>query len=165
LGAEFIHLPIPDCIYRRVRGPLGWCYPSHADIFGPVHPDDGERVGELAELLSALPAGRRLFAPLAIGGHVDHVLVRRAVETGFRPALTYYADQPYCARDPGPLAELRARADWIEESDVLDDESLAIKLDAVRAYASQAPKLYPGGFDEGSPARASLEVESFWRKG
>jgi LmbE family N-acetylglucosaminyl deacetylase len=164
LGADHVHLPIPDCIYRRARAPGKWRYASRPDIFGPLHPEDGELPAEIVTRLSALPPAARLVAPLGIGGHVDHVLGRQAAEAWAHPALTYYADQPYCSRDPKPLENLRGQPAWSEEWMTWAEGCLATKLEAVRAYASQVAKLYPGGLGEGSAARQSLRGESYWRK-
>jgi hypothetical protein len=46
------------------------------------------------ELTQAIPQGAALVSPLTVGGHVDHRLVRAAVEGLSLPAW-YYADYPY----------------------------------------------------------------------
>jgi LmbE family N-acetylglucosaminyl deacetylase len=165
LGADLVHLPLPDCIYRRTRAADAWRYSSRPDIFGAVHPEEeGDLLEEISRWLDALPATARLVAPLGIGGHVDHQLVRRAAEASSRPITRYYAEQPYWARDPAALDALRAPPAWIEERVTLDDADLTAKLAAVAAYRSQAAKLYPDGFGPGSPGRRSLRDESFWRQ-
>jgi LmbE family N-acetylglucosaminyl deacetylase len=165
LGADLVHLPLPDCIYRRTRAADGWRYSSRADIFGPVHPEEeAALLGEIAAWLALLPSAARLVAPLGVGGHVDHQLVRRAAEAGARPIAHYYAEQPYWARAPSALEALRAQPAWTEECVTLDDADLAAKLAAVGAYGSQVAKLYPDGFGPGSAGRRSLRDESLWRK-
>jgi hypothetical protein len=39
----------------------------------------------------------KVYCPLAMGGHVDHRIIRMAAERFMRP-LTYYFDFPYAAR-------------------------------------------------------------------
>jgi LmbE family N-acetylglucosaminyl deacetylase len=164
LGADWVHLPIPDCIYRLAGASGKWRCASRRDIFGPLHPQDEELLAAIVARLAALPPANRLVAPLGIGGHVDHQLGRRAAEACAHPSLGYYADQPYCARDPAFLKDWRARPDWSEDRVRLDEAGLAAKLAAVRAYVSQVTKLYPAGFEKGSPGRRTLRGESFWRK-
>ena len=164
LGVDWAHFPIPECLYRPARAPGTWRYACRADIFGSLHPEDEGLVAEIASLLAGLPPAARIGVPLGVGGHVDHQLVRRAAERAGIAGAFYYAEQPYSARDPAPLAARRARPDWREERVRLADEELTAKLAAARAYASQVAKLYPEGFGEGSPGRASLRGESFWRK-
>ncbi len=61
-----------------------------------------------------------LYAPLAIGGHVDHVVTRIAAECLGRGVLRYYADVPYvfAVERPNPprLVEERTEVDvesWV----------------------------------------------------
>ena len=164
LGADWVHLPIPDCIYRPAGAAGKWRCASRPDLFGPLLPEDDGLVAAIVDRLAALPPANRLVAPLGIGGHVDHQIGRRAAEACAHPSLGYYAEQPYCARDPALLEDLRAQPDWSEERVLLDDAGLAAKLAAVRAYASQVAKLYPVGFEPGSPGWQTLRGESFWRK-
>jgi hypothetical protein len=113
----------------------------------------------LAALLRAAPAGpeagkpRRnrpwLFAPMAIGGHIDHTIVlyilaqnRQAVEAHFR--LAFYEDLPYAAhyhyRMEG-LARFRARFGrfgWRRLVLPLGGD-LAGKLALIGLYRSQHP--------------------------
>jgi hypothetical protein len=48
-------------------------------------------------------AGTRLYAPLGVGNHVDHQLVRRAAIAVWPGPLWFYQDFPYAAV-PGALA-------------------------------------------------------------
>ena len=78
LGAAAVHLEIPDAIYRLGASCEAF-YPSHAEIFGPLHSAENDLLQELARsLASQCPANARVYLPQAIGGHVDHRLVPRA---------------------------------------------------------------------------------------
>jgi LmbE family N-acetylglucosaminyl deacetylase len=101
LGAEGVYWPYVDCIYRQAAdGRL--IYDSEEALFGEVHPADGGLIAELAGRLRTLVAEQAvaIYAPLAVGRHVDHQIVRRAVE-GLE-GMTYYEDYPYAGK-PGAL--------------------------------------------------------------
>lgn len=92
LGTETVDFSIPDCIYRRsTSGDL--LYPE--DVFVPIRASEKKLDADItAALISELRKADRVVSPLAIGGHVDHVLTRLAAEHLDRP-FWYYADIPY----------------------------------------------------------------------
>ena len=100
VGAATLHLPVPDCIYRRSQtGTL--YYPEK--VFLEQHP----REQALTEQVTALLAERltrhdTVVCPLTIVGHVDHRIVRAAAEKLERP-LWYYSDVPYVLNHPEEL--------------------------------------------------------------
>ena len=102
LGAEFLHLGVPDCIYRLDPVTGAPLYLSDDDIFGEVQPSEQSLVLTLAAQLAQLPAAHQWYAPLTVGHHVDHLLVRAAAEQALGAALLYYEDYPY-AQKPGYL--------------------------------------------------------------
>ncbi len=94
MGATPGYFPVPDCIYRRseVNGVL--LYASEGAIMGPLHPLEGPLLEQLGSALhSRLPTDAEIVVPLALGGHVDHHLVRQAAQ-GLGRRLWYYADVP-----------------------------------------------------------------------
>jgi LmbE family N-acetylglucosaminyl deacetylase len=105
LGASVHHLDIPDAIYRR--GPEGeFLYVSEDDIFGSLHPIEMTLVEHLAALLlEVIPEEAMVYCPQAIGGHVDHRLVRLAAGKWDFPVMYYY-DLPYTARQGELPADL-----------------------------------------------------------
>lgn len=152
-GCEAAYLPLLDAQYRRPGEGLG-----PADV-------DRALVAQIDQ-----PVGR-VLAPAALGGHPDHVLVRRYARLlsrhGF--SVTLYADLPYCVmhgwpswvdgREPDPsrdidafwssflsgVAELAAlRSARVVR---LEDDRAAAKLTALRSYTTQMPALSYGGRD------------------
>ncbi len=93
LGARATWLPLREAPHRG--------YGSPAELFGALRPDD--QAGEaVTAALGDLLADRRpdlTLAPQAIGGHVDHAQVVRALQrlTPARPLL-WWTDWPYAAR-------------------------------------------------------------------
>ncbi len=138
LGAEHLHLAVPDCIYRfdpQTGAPL---YTSDADIFGDVHPTEQRLEEEIADLLRQLPPAAQVVAPLGVGHHVDHLLVRAAAERAWPAGLAYYEDYPYAAQR-GALRrvlgdDLRA---WRPDVQEITPAGLEAKCAAIWAFASQ----------------------------
>lgn len=93
LGAEALHGTIPDAVYRL--DPSGAPrYPDEAAIFAELHPHERRLAGGIAAWLDVhLQNHDVVYAPLGLGGHVDHVLVRKAAERLRKPI--YYPDYPY----------------------------------------------------------------------
>jgi len=108
LGALPRHFAIPDCIYRRGAASGAFLYPSEGSLFGPLHSEEADLVTRLSDVLGKAvrdsAAGQvNLVCPLALGGHVDHRLVRTAGERLERDwpggKIWYYADYPYVLTD------------------------------------------------------------------
>lgn len=132
-----------DAIYRPAGGPF--LYNNHDEVFGPIHPDERGYPVTLAARCDALAVGLHdvtWFAPLAVGGHVDHRIAR---DTGFilhaqGHRVAFYEDFPYAAR-------------WQEVAEVLDASHHAWqpaltaidiegKIALVRAYVSQLTAVF-----------------------
>jgi LmbE family N-acetylglucosaminyl deacetylase len=152
VGAKLLHFDLPDCIYRH--SPDGTpLYPE--SVLVPVHPSDRRLPKRIARVLkSELLPGDMLGCPLTLGGHVDHVLVRRAAESLRRP-LRYYADVPYLLNNPQPLDP--AITTMQDELFGISEEGLRAWLDGVAAYRSQISSLYNG---EGMLEDA---IRSYWQ--
>jgi LmbE family N-acetylglucosaminyl deacetylase len=126
-------------------------------------PLPAERLG--AALAAAVPAVSAIYAPAAIGGHADHVMVA-ALALELRAAgipVRLWADVPYAVEygwpswvtggerhpriDPDPMWERFLhdlpceRAALVPEPRRLGDAEAAAKLEAMRAYGSQFPAL------------------------
>jgi LmbE family N-acetylglucosaminyl deacetylase len=142
LAAAAWHLEVPDCIYRRSRVDGRALYASEAALFGEIDPEEQVLVGSLgAELEKRLPRGAELVCPLAIGGHVDHRLTRRASERLGR-RLWYYADYPYVLKEAGELEKLRI-ANEIERLFPISAEGLKAWTRAIAAHQSQISSFWP----------------------
>jgi len=158
LGAEVAHWPYPDCIYRR--GPYGrFLYVGEEALWGEVHPADGKLIEGLTSRLAALPVkqGGEAYAPLGVGHHVDHQILRRAADALRRirvgQALTYYEDFPY-AEDPqavqAALAGTKAEIGLV----MLSEEALAAKIAAIMCYRSQISTFWAGADHVAARVRA-----------
>jgi LmbE family N-acetylglucosaminyl deacetylase len=139
VGALHRHLSIPDCIYRQGQDG-GWLYASDEAIFGSLHPSDETVIETLRDFLAlSLRSDDTVVCPLAIGGHVDHVLTRTVIERLGR-SLLYYADIPYLLNHPEALKEkqqgMRAKIYPVTEDGVKTWQA------GIAAYASQIGMLF-----------------------
>jgi hypothetical protein len=81
----------------------------------------------------------QVICQLGVGDHVDHVLVRQAVEQLGRP-LWYAADLPYLFKQPGELAPFIAGMK--ESLYPVTEAGLRAWVEAVLAYDSQLSSLF-----------------------
>jgi LmbE family N-acetylglucosaminyl deacetylase len=148
LGMEVRLLPFQDAIYRGER------YLDNADLFGPVASDEADLPAKIARALASTDrpdAGRRLYAPLAIGGHVDHQLAFAAgidlARSGHE--VWFYEDLPYAlkpANRAARMAALTAAGIALAIAAVVDVTAVwERKLSAIEAYPSQLPTVFGGG--------------------
>jgi LmbE family N-acetylglucosaminyl deacetylase len=143
LGAKPVHLGLLDAVYRTsAHGRLLY----RRSVCVPIDPGDSARylpiLGKrLAPILAAHPEAR-VFCPCGVGGHVDHLLVRAAVEAAVEARrIVYYDDYPYLASkegapgsDVGWPGEMRLR---------LTPAELQARIAAVVCYRSQLRGLFP----------------------
>jgi LmbE family N-acetylglucosaminyl deacetylase len=139
LGARHRHFSFIDCIYRHSRD-YRWFYDSEEAIFGDVIPEDETMISEITIFLKTIIKPTDiLVSPMAIGNHVDHQIVRIAMESLNRP-IKYYADFPYVILQNEALLRIK---------DLLPNEIYKLSMDNISAwkesisiYASQIKVLF-----------------------
>lgn len=130
------HFGMPDAIYRRSNG-YGPLYTE--DIFVPIHSAD-KAVDEITRLLAhKLTQYDTVVCPLAVGGHVDHVITRAAVEKLARP-LWYYADIPYFLSHPEQLSA--ATPQLSPRTFYVSSRGLTAWQNGIASYTSQISSLF-----------------------
>lgn len=147
LGAQPVHLDHDDCIYRTDRSgrPL---VEHERDIFAEaVEPDLLRAVGDDLQSVLEQTGASRCVLPLALGGHRDHVLARRAGEMvaarlGDGLDICYYEDTPYVVAEPDAL-EASTRGMHSELCPLTAGE-LTMWLTAITRYRSQQLLLWHG---------------------
>ncbi|GAB4504225.1 MAG: hypothetical protein Fur0043_12180 [Anaerolineales bacterium] len=136
LGVKMVHFDVPDCIYRRASDGE----PLYLDVFVSPHEAESSLPAHIAQTIAAhLQADDRLVCQLAIGGHVDHLLVRQAAEQLMRPLL-YLADLPYLFKQPAELAKKTAGMNV--SSHPITEAGLRAWVEAILAYRSQFSTLF-----------------------
>lgn len=132
-----------DAIYRPPGGPF--FYNNHDEVFGPIHPNERDTAPRLAARCDALAADLSdvtWYTPLAVGGHVDHRIVRDAgyLLHSHGHHVAFYEDFPYAARWQ-EVAEVlgQSRYTWQPTLTPVDVEA---KLHLIRAYSSQLTAVF-----------------------
>ena len=134
VGAETAWLDLPEAPHRG--------YGSAAALFGAPHEEDV--IGPTVDACIAACVERfepvQVFAPLALGDHVDHVQVARSVRRRVRDVpVAWYRDVPYALRITADTA-----GDGASHPLMLDAACLDAKLAGCAAYRTQV------GFQFGS---------------
>lgn len=161
VGAQVRHFNFVDMIYRRASG-NGFLYPE--DVFVERHRLDARLPSRIAETLErCLHLDDVLVCPLAVGGHLDHVLVREAAEMLKRP-LWYYADIPYLLQHPEAL--IPATRGLTSTLFPILETGLQAWQAGIAAYASQLSTLFRGDVKMPEAIRAYWGTETglrLWR--
>jgi LmbE family N-acetylglucosaminyl deacetylase len=153
LSADTYRAGMLDAVYRVPEA-----YDSGERLFGAPVPGDpfaAAARGLVAELRRRLPRAA-FYAPLGVGQHVDHQLVYTAARAAAGEALAFYEDFPYVARGPALERRLAGIGQRFVDSTIAIDATLATKVAAVEAYASQLGTLFdrPDGTAEAIGAYA-----------
>ena len=179
LGIKPIHLGLPDAVYRF--NPAG--APLYTDDFMSgklVYQDLSRTLEETARALRMMLYEQiglgdlQLYCPLTLGGHVDHVLLRHAIESlqcVLNLHILYYEDYPYGERD---LAQnnpvTRTMSPQIH---ALGAEDLDARIAAIQCYPSQLQPVFhlPPGPELNAAVAARVRAyastiggERYWRK-
>lgn len=153
LGARTVHFDFLDCIYRRAANGE-WLY---WDVFLPPHPEDAEMPSRIAQAISArLQPDDVLVCQLAVGSHVDHVLVRQGLELLGTP-LRYDIDIPYIFYHP---QQLEPKSAGMRESiHPITEIGLQCWQEAALEYKSQLVGLGEA-FD--TPEKVQASIRAYW---
>lgn len=155
LGCEVRHLGFPEAPYRT--SPEG--IPLYADLqslYRAPAREDRMLLEEISEALREFSEADLLLAPLGVGGHVDHLLVRQAAEAVFSD-LWYYEEFPYLEWKRGALSEaLGSESLWEHHVLVLDPTAMTARLEAIAEYRSQVPAMFRNLARLGRQLRRSL---------
>jgi LmbE family N-acetylglucosaminyl deacetylase len=155
LGAEALHLGFLDVIYRV--GTDGMPLYQKTVVGIPVHDFDWKmylpglqaKFRSLAEQFVGSPL--YVLSPLALGGHVDHILVRHAIESVWaQKQILYYEDFPYAGRSGVMqtwLAAEGADKSWQPVEVLLTEKQIADRVASVACYTSQLRGLFPSALE------------------
>lgn len=150
LGASTIQMNLLDCVYRgdEIGGVR---YHQKDDIFQGNLFEETDTLNEIVvSLLDTvdIKSFSKIYLPLGIGCHIDHLLLKKAVESllysaadKIFPSLTYYEDLPYACLNQHnwqvtPGKKLYPNLQFI------DAEAWKAKVDAILFYESQIEGLW-----------------------
>jgi LmbE family N-acetylglucosaminyl deacetylase len=130
---------------------------------------EGGKISQNSLNSSPFPSGKgagglgsseiRFVSPMALGGHIDHRLVRAAAES-LGASLWYYADYPYAVEDPLTHEDLRGKTAAYLPSLVqgLSPQAVSAWQSAVAAYVSQISTFW-GSLEEMRARIAAYHLE------
>ncbi len=161
IGSRDVYLPFHDAIYR------GDVYNSDAAIFGD--PDDRD-AGLPSAIVAALKTddARKdetiVYAPLAIGRHVDHQIAYRAGlemhRAGYR--VRFFEDLPYALNEENVTTRMAQLGDSVEKAEaVAIGEVFETKIDAIMDYPSQLAVIFET-YVGVAPTRETIS-EAMWK--
>lgn len=151
VGAKAVHFDFLDCIYRRGKNGEGLYEKA---VFIQPHPEDADLPAQIAQTMIAwLKPDDVVVSQLAIGGHVDHILVRKAAEM-LKRQLVYDGDIPYILRHPDDLDP--KTAEMKESLQPVSEAGLDLWLLGIEDYVTQLSSL----FESLDSMRES--VRSYW---
>jgi LmbE family N-acetylglucosaminyl deacetylase len=157
-GISYVHVGLKEILFRRRTQPLlsrfpwanrlipelSYAYPTlHLHVLrGGISPDDLGTIRSVLDTMDdlSLESSTLFLAPLGVGGHKDHILVRTAAELS-RKRVTYYSDFPYNTRHSVDQS-------FVQRNSLMQttwSRDVAAKLPLIRAYRSQVDALFPAG--------------------
>jgi len=139
LGAKTLYNDLPDCIYRSANKQA--LYPTEESLWQDVHEADSA-FSALQALGLHFDGVEILYAPLAVGNHVDHQIVRAWAQHLARQfpqlRLKFYEDYPY-TRHQKAIRHALASLDinLKPEEIILTEADMQAKISAMVCYESQ----------------------------
>ena len=145
LGVPLAYGDVLEATYRR--DPHGqWLYTDLAAIFGTRHPADDALLPHLTDTIrQRIPTrATRLYMPLGIGQHVDHLLLFEVGQALSRAgyAVAFYEDFPYALQKAAYQHRLSAVSHLQATVVSFGEAALLAKIDAFNYYRSQIPMLF-----------------------
>lgn len=140
LGCDGLHLDQFDAPYRLDT------YGTRGAVFAPPVPDDplGPATIQILNRLQAQQSQARMYMPLGVGSHVDHLVVCAAGLTVYNQGgnVVWYEDAPYAVEPEHVSQRLAMLPDRFEPTVVEIASTIESKLQAIAAYRSQIGKLF-----------------------
>lgn len=163
MGAAFVHFNYIDAAWRvRMYDQTAWFsryikyFPSITHIYGGPKSifsgipaaRDNILISHITEKLHEYLAKKKhqrilIFAPLGIGGHVDHVIIR-TISTNLGYPVLFWEDFPYNANPDSRTVFFSKNINYTFLFSIHSDDT-ATKYNAIRSYKSQVPVLFPNG--------------------
>ena len=140
MGASYEHWDFLDCIYRKDANG-NHLYPTWQHIIGDLRLEDEPLILKLADKFQQLSPAKQIYAPLTVGNHADHRIIRRAAEIAY-DNLLYYEDFPYALVDGALQTALVDPQAWGVTVHPLPADALKAKIAAIMSYKSQLNALF-----------------------
>jgi LmbE family N-acetylglucosaminyl deacetylase len=146
-------LPFVEALWRqyhhpnKIRNAVGRIFPECIHLY-PIYNihilsnhiahQDYSLSNDIHEYLGQIiPSHAVIFCPMGIGNHIDHIIVRKAVE-GLRKSI-YWIDQPYGMRNNYTIPSAFTTISYQSK------ESFKMKKQLLTMYQTQIHLLFPSG--------------------
>lgn len=173
LGTTDEYLPFHDAIYRRDY------YDSQEKLFAATDPREASLPAEIVSALGLSDEAKgdtRIYAPLAVGFHVDHQTTYLAAKqlAGAGWEVWLYEDVPYALLAGSRQRRLDVIGDEVAAGPSVDiTDAWSAKLNAIMCFPSQLPTIFDyvgvgptrDAIDDalrGYAAEGEILVERFW---
>ena len=136
LGAIACHFQYSDCIYRKFKDgqPV---VQKESDLYRKISGNQRLLVNKISrELNQKLEYGQILVAPLSIGNHLDHQIVKKSVGLLKNKTIYYYTDYPYNLTSD-VVIQTMIPENYIRKSFTLENDDIIAWHKSVSAYRSQ----------------------------
>jgi LmbE family N-acetylglucosaminyl deacetylase len=141
LGCESSFCEFPDAIYRQDADGRH-LYPTFESLRGSIAPEDSVLAEQLAAQVKCYLSDRNtvVYCPLAIGGHIDHVVVRDCgtILKTHESTVVFYRDFYYDQQWIGETEDVTMTCVNV----TLTRDEIGKKLAAVSEYKSQISDLF-----------------------
>ena len=158
LGIGYQHLNFTDVAWRKKQYPnflektLGAFVPEFLHLYplgrnfmsGKVVKEDKDMISNIKKTINKyqlIVNNFVVFSPLAIGNHVDHVIVRDICKELFSANLIYWTDYPY-------INWGNTKQSFINKTGLRNftwNKNLEKKRELILGYKTQIPALFPKG--------------------
>jgi len=142
-NGRFIHLGFVDAAWRKDENERN-IYKNERILFsGEIVKHDRKLIDKITQKISSLiPKDKHtiVFAPLGVGGHVDHMIVGVAVKDLSCPRI-FWEDFPYNT-NKNSVERFFSQNRILRLSFELDAEDFSKKEKAIKMYKSQAKPLF-----------------------
>lgn len=155
IKADSMYLNLHECLYRRNKDGQHR-YLKRSDIFNANINMEKDTIDKVILVLSdklRLNSFEEIYIPIGIGRHIDHLILREAIETLYAQIyrnmekINYYEDIPYVCnnRDVNWKIELTKELDYYSYDISKKDFNIYIK--AISLYKSQLHVLWKNNIE------------------
>lgn len=135
LKAKYRHFDFPDCIYRTdiASRPL---VNEEEDLYQAI-PDHQEFLVEsVFSIINKIPHEAKIVSPISIGNHIDHRIVRAAINKLSNKSIYFYPDYPYNIKSNKSL-DAWFEPNWVERDFILSPKNIKNWIDSIAKHQSQ----------------------------
>lgn len=150
IKADSIHLNLQECLYRK-NANGSHRYLRESNIYNANLNKEKDTINKINLILKnkfKLNNFEKIYIPLGIGRHIDHLILREAVETLCTKGdinirkVNYYEDIPYACNNRDVNWKIKLTKGLNYHSYNINEEEFNIYIKAISLYKSQVHMLW-----------------------